>query len=165
MWSPYSWVPRTSQPKNTIDPSKTGTLSSVSVNRYSTPPVRSSNFLAKYIPNSCCFWANIFTPNRFVYCKNPWVWVLSPIHTIMVGGSRHIDEKAFAVIEWGCPSSSRVVITVTPVANWERADLNSFWSNKAIPTQWVDPVEFTILYTLGYRGATKILSQIPITHG
>ena len=51
-----------------------------------------------------------------------------------IGGSRHIEEKAFAVIEWGCPSSSSVVITVTPVANWAKADLNSSLSNKTIPT-------------------------------
>jgi len=65
----------------------------------------------------------------------PWVLVPWAIQTMTVGGSRHIDEKAFAVIEWGSPSLSSVVITVTPVANSPRAALNSEVSSKTIPTQ------------------------------
>lgn len=40
---------------------------------------------------------------------------------------------------WGLPSSSSVVMTVTPVANSERAALNSFLSNEVIHTPSHDP--------------------------
>jgi hypothetical protein len=51
-----------------------------------------------------------------------------------MGGSKQTEVKELAVMVWGLPSSSRVVITVTPVANSESAERNSFLSNKAIYT-------------------------------
>jgi hypothetical protein len=55
------------------------------------------------------------------------------METKITGGSKQIDVKALAVIVWGSPASSCVVMTVTPVANLESADLNSSEVNKVVP--------------------------------